>query len=337
MILKIIVTWEEYDAGLLFQQTFLRVFILRMIAILATLFQTAASSAELAKSAEERGEPTCQQSLIGQMLLKFILTSMATDVVLHLFMPALMFYYSKCTRKKETDEDVANMGGENDVEEKDEKEEEAKELNIEDIRESVNAMIANKEIGFELKGDEDKGELEIPDAIVSVMYGQGIVWCAMYFAPIAPVYACLANAVSFYTIYFHVTRYTKKPKKAQGIVKQLKFFYTCMLLTLTVGVIPFMWMIYVAEEPDCGPIRETSLKATFEGKLELLPPIMKAVINVGTSPIVLLPVIFALLILMKLTRTRYHECKATKNQLQEELNMEKLEKQQILRDNNLNL
>lgn len=104
-IVALIVSFESYTAEILFQQTFGRVMLLRMFAILVTLFQTSRKSEDL----EELNSKLCAESQIGMVLYRFLLFDMAIEIFSYLVFPEMKYWVGRVTGRIKIKTDQQNL------------------------------------------------------------------------------------------------------------------------------------------------------------------------------------------------------------------------------------
>lgn len=324
IILNKLVTYEQWSAGIQFQQKFFRTFILRMFSIIVTLFVTDNAAGSFVV---KEGEEFCKMSVIGEMLLKFIILATLLEIGKKVIMPFSMYHLKNCCNLIEKDE------------EKDKDSKMSSDLESAEKREIIAKLAVNMKKGktdfFEMKGDSWKSEFSIPNALVDAMYYQGLMWSAMPFCPAAMPWGAMLNIVTFFTTKFYVMNYCCRPKQALGVVHQLKFFYGCILLTLGVASIPIIWLL--REKPTCGPIKDQTVRQNFDAKLLLAPSEVVWTIDFLTSAVILVPVITTLIMYLKYFRNKYQRKNEQKKSLEDQLMAEKLEKEQIIRDYNVRM
>jgi len=318
-IVRRIVLFESYSAAILFQQTFFRVFLLRIFAILVTLFQTAQTAEE---KENEEGE-ACAESQIGMVLYKFIMFDMITEIVTNLVVPAVKYRCGRCCGSIKQLKQLSE-------------EEELAALNRKNTEHNIDSKTKVDLAEFELAGDSWKSQFDIPGALVDVMYRQGIVWSGMYFSPMIPIMAIIASMVTFFVKKRYLFLYCGRPKKALGVTKQLKFFYGMMLLALITSFIPLNYLL--GRTPSCGPHEEENVLNETETTLdEDMPSWLKVFFTYLFNGLLLLPILILTLVYLGYVRGTRKSHETNAKQLKERLLKEKAEKKQILKDYNIRL
>jgi len=310
-LVRVIVSFERYSAGFNFQQQFFRVFVLRVFAILVTLFQTARQAEE----SEDEENAICAESQIGSVLYKFILFDMVIEIVVYGVVPALKWCFKRCAGK--TQKTAQEM---------------LQELN----QKNENDELVTSDTEFELAGDSGKKSFDIPGGLVDVMYRQCIVWSGMYFSPMIPVMAVLATFVTFFIKKRFLFHHCARPKKALGVTKQLRFFYGMLLLGLVVSCVVFNY--FLGRTPNCGPHQNIHILDHTERKLdEEMPNVLRVFFSYLFNGLLLLPLLILALIYLKYLSSAKTRFKDNADQLKHKLIEEKNDKKQLLQDYNIKL
>ena len=194
-----------------------------------------------------------------------------------------------------------------------------------------------------MAGDDWKDSFDIPMAIVDLMYRQAIVWSCMYFSPMVTWISVFATFITFFSKKHYVTIYCSRPKKALGVVKQLKFFYGNMLFALMVSFISFIY--FLKRKPLCGP---HNINLESNGDIDILsqfniqsqdnmPNYVKIGLEYLTNLIIILPLLFLSWIYLLTLRNKKNKFYVRSMQFKEQLIEEKQEKKQILQEYNIQL
>ena len=255
-----LVEFEAYSGERKSQHIFARVFLLRMFGILVTLFQTA----NQAEAAEAVGgdDAICAETQIGMVLYRFLLFDIVTECLLYGVLPAIRFCCapSGCCHR------------------------------CNPYKQSYAAVEQDDGDEYVLAGDSWKTQLDLPSCLVDVMYRQSIIFCAMYFCPMAPVVGVLANTVTFFVKKRFLFLFCGRPTTASKVRKHLKFFYGMMLLAICVSVVPFLYLL--GRTPSCGPHAtkpdQTIMAQTLDTVQRDMPPFLRVVCKYVFDPVMLL-------------------------------------------------
>ena len=134
-------------------------------------------------------------------------------------------------------------------------------------------------------------------------------------------------------------RFCARPRKALGVVKQLRFFYGMLLLAIMVALLPFQF--FLNRNPgewdvQCGPHTTTIMKQ-FNEDTEQTPGVLLLVMSFAFNGIILFPLlVLSLVYVSYLRRTRKHFWQLSAV-LKDRLVKEASEKKQILRDYKIKL
>merc|ERR1712228_169119 len=118
-----------------------------------------------------------------------------------------------------------------------------------------------------------------------------------------------------------------------GVVKQLRFFYSTMILTVGIALVPLFYLITAT--PDCGPHAGRYVRDVLTEYYNGLPYWFTAIFNVISDYIWTWLVIFLCTMYISYLHRRRRELKVHRDLLQDQLEEERTEKMLMIKDNNL--
>lgn len=180
---------------------------------------------------------------------------------------------------------------------------------------------------------DPRGDFDLAQSIIDIIYRQALVWIGMIWCPVLPVFAVISNVVLFYASKWVLFGVQRPPIQAWDFSRSGNFFFTLLALTLVACIAPLCYFFARTHSfHDCGPhsLYTSGAQAVLQAYIDLAPEVAQQVIYWIFNPLVLVGIIIVLAIVMYFLSARINQYSERLGDTTGELRNEQKEKRMLL-------